>query len=108
MTKKSFVGSAIVLMIAGLIVRVLGFIYRIYLSNLIGAEGMGIFQLISPVYSLVYSLSLLVYQLLFKNGCRTDSKNNHVNLLRITYCIVAIVVIAGLSSINRHINFIDQ
>ena len=53
MTKKSFVSSAIVLMIAGFIVKVLGFIYRIYLSNLIGAEGMGIFQLISPVYSLI-------------------------------------------------------
>ena len=53
MKKKSFIGSAIILMLAGLVVRVLGFIYRVYLSNLIGAEGMGLFQLISPVYSLI-------------------------------------------------------
>lgn len=53
MAKKSFVGSAIILMIASFVVRILGFIYRIYLSNLIGSEGMGLFQLISPVYSLI-------------------------------------------------------
>ena len=53
MTKKSFISGAIVLVIAGLVVRILGFIYRIYLSNLIGAEGMGLFQLITPIYSLI-------------------------------------------------------
>lgn len=50
---KTFIGSTIILMITGLIVRVLGFIYRIYLSNLIGAEGMGLYQLIFPLYSLI-------------------------------------------------------
>jgi len=53
MAKKSFIGSAVILMIASFIVKIIGFIYRIYLSNLIGAEGMGLFQLISPVYSLI-------------------------------------------------------
>ena len=47
MSKKSFISGAVVLMISGLIVRLMGFVYRIYLSNLIGAEGMGLFQLIS-------------------------------------------------------------
>ncbi|MDF2524795.1 MAG: spoVB2, partial [Clostridiales bacterium] len=48
MSKRSFVSGAIILMLSGFIVRVLGFVYRIYLSNLIGAEGMGLIQLISP------------------------------------------------------------
>lgn len=98
MTKKSFVSSAIVLMVAGFVVRVLGFIYRIYLSNLIGAEGMGIFQLISPIYSLVIltlssGISIAVSKMVAE---QTAKKNNHINLSRITYCALAIVVTAGL------------
>ena len=53
MGKKSFVTGAVILMAAGLTVRALGFVYRIFLSNTIGAEGMGIYQLVLPVYSLI-------------------------------------------------------
>ncbi len=53
MAKKTFITGAIILMVAGLITKVFGFIYRIYLSNLIGAEGMGLYQLIVPVYTLI-------------------------------------------------------
>ncbi|HHX18149.1 MAG TPA: stage V sporulation protein B [Clostridium sp.] len=108
MTKKSFVSSAIVLMIAGFIVKVLGFIYRIYLSNLIGAEGMGIFQLISPVYSLIIlTLTSGISIAVSKMVAEQTAKNNHVNLLRITYCALAIVVIAGLVVSIGILIFID-
>jgi stage V sporulation protein B len=53
MGKKSFVAGAVILMAAGLTVRALGFVYRVFLSNTIGAEGMGIYQLVLPVYSLI-------------------------------------------------------
>src|SRR5690554_4234768 len=108
MTKKSFVGSAIVLMIAGLIVRVLGFIYRIYLSNLIGAEGMGIFQLISPVYSLIIlTLSSGISIAVSKMVAEQTAKNNHANLPRITYCALAVVATAGLMVSIGILIFID-
>lgn len=51
--RGSFTAGAMILMGAGLAVRLLGFVNRIYLSNLIGAEGMGLVQLASPVYSLI-------------------------------------------------------
>ncbi|MFZ5989684.1 MAG: stage V sporulation protein B [Bacillota bacterium] len=97
MAKKSFVGSAIILMIAGFVVKILGFVYRIYLSNLIGAEGMGLFQLIAPVYSLVIltltsGISIAVSKLVAEEM----AKNHTVNLRRITSCSLAIVVTAGL------------
>lgn len=41
------------LMAAAFIVRILGFANRIYMSNILGAEGMGLFQLAAPVYSLI-------------------------------------------------------
>ena len=55
--RNSIVSSAIILTIAGVITRILGFVYRIFMSNLIGAEGMGLYQLILPVYSLAWSIA---------------------------------------------------
>ena len=49
-------GTAI-LTIAGMLSRVIGFFYRIFLSQTIGAEGVGIYQLIFPVYTLMHSLT---------------------------------------------------
>lgn len=53
MSFKKFAISALLLMLAGLVVRVLGFVYRIFLSNTIGAEGVGLYQLVTPLYSMI-------------------------------------------------------
>ncbi len=55
--KKQIIKGTIVLTTATLTSRVLGFLYRIFLSNLIGAKGMGIFQLIFPVLGFCIALS---------------------------------------------------
>lgn len=52
-TRHSFLHGAFVLIAASLVTRVLGFIYRIFLTRLIGAAGMGLFQLVFPLLSLV-------------------------------------------------------
>ena len=57
MTKKGIVTGALILTLASIITRILGFSYRIYMSNAIGAEGMGLYQLIMPIYSLAWSIS---------------------------------------------------
>ncbi|MBQ7796684.1 MAG: polysaccharide biosynthesis protein [Lachnospiraceae bacterium] len=41
---------------AGFLSRILGFFYRIFLSRAIGAEGLGIYQMIFPVYGICFSL----------------------------------------------------
>jgi len=97
MSKKSFFSGAIILMIAGLIVRVLGFIYRIYLSNLIGAEGMGLFQLISPVYSLIIlTLTSGISIAVSKMVAEEEAKGHNINLRRITSCAAAFVLVCGV------------
>lgn len=97
MSKKSFVGGAVILMLAGFIVRILGFVYRIYLSNLIGAEGMGLFQLISPVYSLIIltltsGISIAVSRMV----AAEMAQNRPANCRRITSCALALVVSGGI------------
>lgn len=96
MIKKSFITGTLILMLAGLLVRALGFFYRIYLSNLIGAEGMGLFQLISPVYSLVIltltsGISIAVSKMVAEQHARGDQ----AGLRKTTFCALVIVVSAG-------------
>ena len=50
--------GTIILTITGFVSRFIGFFYRIFLSRIFGAEGMGIYQLISPVLALSFSLTV--------------------------------------------------
>ena len=60
-TKKegssSFLKSAIVIASGGFIAKCIGAIYRIPLTNLIGGEGLGLYQLVYPVYCLLLTVS---------------------------------------------------
>lgn len=53
MQKKLFLKNTLILTATALILRSVGIFFRIYLSNTIGAEGMGIYQLIFSVYALM-------------------------------------------------------
>ena len=59
--------GTLILTITGLITRIIGFFYRIYLSRLFGEEGMGIYQLLSPALSLSFSLTAAGYQTAISN-----------------------------------------
>ena len=54
--------GTLILTLTGLLSRVIGFFYRIYLSRLFGEGGMGLYQLISPVLSVSFSLTAAGYQ----------------------------------------------
>ena len=49
--------GTIILTLTGIISRIIGFFYRIFLSHHIGEEGMGIYQLLAPVMALSFSLT---------------------------------------------------
>ncbi|MCM1122074.1 MAG: polysaccharide biosynthesis protein [Eubacterium sp.] len=55
--KNPLVTGTVILTLTGLLSRFIGFFYRIFLSNVFGAEGMGIYQLISPVLALSFALT---------------------------------------------------
>jgi stage V sporulation protein B len=57
MARKSFLQGAVVLGIAGLIIKVMGAVFRIPLANIIGDTGMGYYQTAYPVYVLLLTLS---------------------------------------------------
>ena len=54
--RSSTMYATILLTATGLAGQILGFFYRIALSRLIGAETMGLYQLVMPVYSVILSI----------------------------------------------------
>lgn len=56
--KQAVFYHVLIVTISNIILQLVGFVYRIFLSRSIGPEGMGIFQLIFPVYSIVISITL--------------------------------------------------
>ena len=55
--KHSLIKGTLILTSAGLVSRVLGFFFRIFLSHTFGEEQVGLYQLIFPFYALCLSLS---------------------------------------------------
>jgi len=53
MKQKEFMKNATVMTVTALILRTIGIFFRVYLSGRIGAEGMGLYQLVFSVYVLI-------------------------------------------------------
>ena len=54
--RKGLLKGTLILTLAGLASRVIGFFYKIFLSHSIGAEQIGIYQLAMPLYALAFSV----------------------------------------------------
>ena len=55
--KGGFLKGAAIIAAGGLIAKLIGALYRIPLTNLIGGHGMGLYQMIYPVYCLLLTVS---------------------------------------------------
>lgn len=56
--KRRFIHNALILTLISLIMRVVSMWFMIYISNHIGSEGMGLYQLVSSIYSLAITLAI--------------------------------------------------
>jgi len=50
---KSFGRSAVLLAAVGIIAKLIGALYRVPLTNIVGAEGMGLYQMVFPLYTVL-------------------------------------------------------
>ena len=55
--RSTFITGTLLLTVAGVLTRIIGFFYRVFLSRTIGAEGLGIYQLLSPVMALGFAVT---------------------------------------------------
>ncbi|MBP1737414.1 MAG: stage sporulation protein [Oscillospiraceae bacterium] len=59
LNRSSSMYSIVLLTVTAIITQGLGFVYRVAMSRMVGAEVMGLYQLIMPVYSVVMSLTAI-------------------------------------------------
>ena len=57
MAKKSALQSALMLTASSIGLQLLGFAYRVFISRVTGPEGIGVLQLVMPVYGILISLT---------------------------------------------------
>ena len=56
-TRSALYGAA-VLTASNILLQLLGFVYRVFISRRVGAEGMGLFSLVMPAYSVIMSVAV--------------------------------------------------
>jgi stage V sporulation protein B len=90
MSRKSFLRGAAILALAGVAVRLIGALYRIPLTQIIGVEGVGLYQMAYPVYGLLLTLSTagipgaiskMVSERLVHNDKRNAKRIFHISLI---------------------------
>lgn len=54
--KNKILKGTIILTMAGIITRVIGFLYRIFLANVLGDTNLGIYQMVFPVYTICFTI----------------------------------------------------
>lgn len=57
LSKDTFLKGALILTVAGVLVKIIGSVNRIVLSRLLGGEGIGLYQMAYPIYLLALSIS---------------------------------------------------
>lgn len=97
-SNMTYLQGAFILTLANLITGIISFVYRIFLSKSIGAEGMGVYQLVLPLYMLLITLvsgglSTSISKLVAENKV----KGNYSNIYKI---IKVSIIAAGFWSLT--------
>lgn len=69
----TLIKGTLILTMTGLATRMMGFFYRIFLSHAFGEEGVGLYQLIFPVYALGFSLTCAGIELILARLVAKDT-----------------------------------
>lgn len=93
--KHPLITGTLLLTATGFVVRLLGFFYRIFLSRTIGAEGLGLYNMVHPIYGICFALcagSIQTAISRFVAASLSDSKK-----IFATGLIISLTISIGLS-----------
>lgn len=97
MTKQSFIRGTIVLIIAGMITRLLGFVNRIVVARLMGEEGVGLYMMAMPSLFLIITLTQIGLPIAISK--RVAEANAQNNMYKIKQIITVSFLIIACTSI---------
>lgn len=89
--KQLLIKGTLLLTLTGFATRFMGFFYRMFLSHTFGEEGMGLYQLIFPIYAMGFSLTCAGIELnlsrLVSKKTALGQKKEALELLYVSLCI---------------------
>jgi len=90
--KSSFIHGTILLVVVNFLVRSLGFVYKIILSRLIGAEAIGLYQMVFPFLMLLITITSAGIPLAVS---RIVAKENSLNNREGVYKVLTVALLIG-------------
>lgn len=93
MSKKSILQGAAILTAANLITRLMGFFNRVYMVDAIGVEGMGLYQLVIPIYLLSWSITSSGFSTAVSRITAAENAKHYVNRINKTVCTSVVICI---------------
>ncbi|MFA5459577.1 MAG: oligosaccharide flippase family protein [Bacilli bacterium] len=93
MKKEKFIKATLILIIGGFLTKVLGMFIRIVQTRLIGLEGIGLYMLILPTFSLFITLAQLGLPVALSKLIAEDRKDNKRLLMSAIPIIIVVNII---------------
>ncbi len=98
MPKRTFIYGAVVLLVANLLNRILGFVYQYLIMSHIGGESLGLFNMVFPVYMMALVLTTAGIPLaLSKMVAEERSKGSPEKAAAIFHLVLKILTFSGLT-----------
>jgi stage V sporulation protein B len=96
MTRSSFIQGALILTGASFVSRILGAVYRIPLTRIIGDEGMGLYQMSHPIYVFIVVLAVSgIPTALSKLVAETAATGSKKEIYKVFYVTLLVLMITG-------------
>lgn len=76
MKKEKFIKSTIILIIGGFLTKILGMLIKIIMTRIVGVDGIGLYMLIFPTFSLFMTISQLGFPVAISKLVSEDKYNN--------------------------------
>lgn len=96
MKKQSFVFGAVILALSGIFCKILGAVYKIPLTNILGIEGMGVYYLIFPIYAFLLTFTSSSFTMaISKYVSKTIAENRKLFAYKIFKASLILLLILG-------------
>lgn len=93
MNKTGFLKGAMILTIAGILVKIIGAINKIFISRILGGEGMGLYQMAYSVFNIMASLATIGIPVALSIIIAEYLANNNYRGVKKIYRIALVMVI---------------
>ena len=93
--KNSFFKATFILLVGGFITKIIGFLVRVIYMRIIGEDGIGLFSLVMPTYSLLMSLANFNIQLAVSKRISSgkNAKKTVINACYIMFVLDALLIL---------------